>query len=86
MQASLRHQRLHFATDLAELRARPPGSLGHRYALWFAADGGQPLPDPVLQPGTAGDDAWLHQRVRHTHDLWHVGWPAVRPAPPARRP
>ena len=55
-----------------ELRALPPGSLGHRYALWFAAAGGQPLPDPVLEPGSDGDDLWLHQRVRHTHDLWHV--------------
>jgi ubiquinone biosynthesis protein COQ4 len=55
-----------------ELLQLPPDSLGHRYAIWFAAAGGQPLPDPVLEPDTAGDDAWLHQRVRHTHDLWHV--------------
>ncbi len=48
MQASLRRQLLHFATNLAALRALPPSSLGHRFALW------------------------LHQRVRHTHDLWHV--------------
>jgi ubiquinone biosynthesis protein Coq4 len=54
------------------LRALPADSLGHRYALWFAAAGGQPLPDPVLANGTAADDIWLHQRVRHTHDLWHV--------------
>jgi ubiquinone biosynthesis protein COQ4 len=26
----------------------------------------------VLQAGSDGDDTWLHQRVRHTHDLWHV--------------
>jgi ubiquinone biosynthesis protein Coq4 len=25
-----------------------------------------------LQAGSDGDDTWLHQRVRHTHDLWHV--------------
>ena len=56
----------------AELRALPAGSLGHAFALWFATAGGQPLPDPVLEPGTNGDDTWLHQRVRHTHDLWHV--------------
>ena len=31
-----------------------------------------PLPDPVLQAGTDGDDIWLHQRVRHSHDVWHV--------------
>ena len=56
----------------AELRAMPPGSLGQAYAVWFAAAGGQPLPDPVLEAGSDGDDLWLHQRVRHTHDLWHV--------------
>jgi ubiquinone biosynthesis protein Coq4 len=55
-----------------ELLALPPGSLGHSYASWFAAAGGQPLPEPVLEEGTGGDDIWLHQRVRHTHDLWHV--------------
>ena len=26
----------------------------------------------VFAAGTAADDQWLHQRVRHTHDLWHV--------------
>lgn len=26
----------------------------------------------MLAAGTAADDQWLHQRVRHTHDLWHV--------------
>jgi ubiquinone biosynthesis protein COQ4 len=56
----------------AELQALPAGSLGHAYVSWFATAGGQPLPDPVLQAGTDGDDIWLHQRVRHTHDLWHV--------------
>jgi ubiquinone biosynthesis protein Coq4 len=56
----------------AELLALPAESLGHAFASWFAAAGGQPLPDPVLQSGTSGDDTWLHLRVRHTHDLWHV--------------
>ena len=56
----------------AELKALEPGSLGQAYARWFADAGGQPLPDPVLQAGSDGDDTWLHQRVRHTHDLWHV--------------
>ena len=58
--------------DPAELRAMPSGSLGQADASWFAAAGGQPLPDPVLEAGSDGDDLWLHQRVRHTHDLWHV--------------
>jgi ubiquinone biosynthesis protein Coq4 len=65
--------------SLEQLQAMPNGSLGQAYALWFRSAGGQPLPDPVLMPGSAGDDAWLHQRVRHTHDLWHVvsGCPAT---------
>lgn len=56
----------------AELLALPPGSLGYAYASWFADAGGQALPEPVLQGGSDGDDTWLHLRVRHTHDLWHV--------------
>jgi ubiquinone biosynthesis protein Coq4 len=55
-----------------ELLALPTESLGHAYASWFAQAGGQPLPDSELQAGSEGDDIWLHQRVRHTHDLWHV--------------
>lgn len=55
-----------------DLRMLPPKSLGHAYASWFANAGGQALPDPVIQTGSDGDDTWLHQRVRHTHDLWHV--------------
>ncbi len=58
--------------SLSELFTLPPESLGHTYASWFADAGGQPLPDPVLQAGADGDDTWLHQRVRHTHDLWHA--------------
>ena len=71
--APLIHERFrgHWPSQ-AELLALPPQSLGHAYASWFAGAGGQPLPDPVLQAGSDGDDAWLHQRVRQTHDLWHV--------------
>jgi len=65
--------------NATELQAMPVDSLGHRYGSWFADAGGQPLPDALLQPGSDGDDTWLHQRVRHTHDLWHVvcGCPAT---------
>ena len=56
----------------SQLLALPEASLGHTYASWFVDAGGQPLPDPVLQEDSTGDDMWLHQRVRHTHDLWHV--------------
>ena len=55
-----------------ELLALPAESLGHRSATWFTNSGGQPLPEPVLAPGTDGDDTWQHQRVRRTHDVWHV--------------
>lgn len=58
--------------SLAALQAMPAGSLGRVYADWFAGAGGQPLPDPVIAAGSDGDDVWLHLRVRHTHDLWHV--------------
>ena len=40
----------------AELLALPTESLGHTYASWIADAGGQPLPDPVLQAGSDGDD------------------------------
>jgi len=58
--------------DLDALLALPPDSLGGCYARWFGGAGLAPPPDPVLDPGTDADDLWLHQRVRHTHDLWHV--------------
>lgn len=55
-----------------ELLAMPLGSLGQVYGSWFNTAGGKPLPDPVLQADSAADDGWIHQRVRHTHDVWHV--------------
>lgn len=58
--------------DQQELLAMPTESLGHRFAQWFEAAGGQRLPDPVLQGDSGDEDTWLHRRVRHTHDLWHV--------------
>jgi hypothetical protein len=62
----------------AELLAMPLGNLGLADYRWFVEADGQPLPDPVLQAGSDGDDTWLHVRVRHTphhlcdHDLWDV--------------
>ena len=37
----------------------------------------------MLEPGGDGDELWLHQRVRHTHNLWHVvsGCPPSPPTP-----
>lgn len=56
----------------AEFLALPSESLGHSYASCLASAGGDILPDPVLQDGSEGDDIWLHQRIRHSHDVWHV--------------
>ena len=58
--------------ELAELLALPSDTLGGRYGRWFGGAGLPPPPEPVLAAGTAADDQWLHLRVRHTHDLWHV--------------
>jgi ubiquinone biosynthesis protein Coq4 len=58
--------------SLEELLAMPEGSLGQVYAARFGATGLGRLPDPELAGGCPEDDAWLHLRVRHTHDLWHV--------------
>ncbi len=41
-------------------------NIGHAYSRWIVEAGAQPLPDPVLQAGSDGDDTWLHERVRHT--------------------
>ena len=59
--------------------ALPAKSLGHRYATWFENASGKPLPDPVLAPGTDGDDTWLQQQVRRTHHEW----PVVSGCPPS---
>lgn len=58
--------------SLEELLAMPEGSLGQAYASQFGAAGLGRLPEPELTAGCREDDAWLHLRVRHTHDLWHV--------------
>ena len=71
MRSSLRRQLLHLATDLSALAANPD-DLGHGFDLLTRS-----YPTPVADAARAalrsdGDDTWLHQRVRHTHDLWHV--------------
>jgi len=58
--------------SLEELLAMPEGCLGQAYTSQFGAAGLERLPDPELAAGCREDDAWLHLRVRHTHDLWHV--------------
>jgi ubiquinone biosynthesis protein COQ4 len=57
---------------MEELLALPADSLGHRYAAWMRAGGLDMPPPSTLPPELATADAWIHQRTRQTHDLWHV--------------
>jgi ubiquinone biosynthesis protein COQ4 len=59
--------------DLDTLAALPAGTLGHAYATFMRAHG---LTPDVFdgRPADVRDDraAYLIQRMRQTHDLWHV--------------
>ena len=65
--------------DSNTLSNLPEGTLGREFIKTLAAINYQSLPNPILEDGLAGDDQWLHQRLRHTHDIWHVvtGLPAT---------
>lgn len=57
--------------DFEALRALPATSLGGAYARMLEAKG---LDPDLFQrpPGLPDDDAYVAQRARQTHDLWHV--------------
>jgi ubiquinone biosynthesis protein COQ4 len=60
-------------TDLDALAALPAGTLGHAYASFLRARGLTPevfdgLPPEYSDPRIA----YIIQRLRQTHDLWHV--------------
>lgn len=57
--------------DFAALRALPPDTLGGAYVRALDAQG---LDPDIFQrpPGLPDDLAYVAQRVRQTHDLWHV--------------
>jgi len=57
--------------DFAALRALPPHTLGGAYASALRVQG---LDPDVFQrpPGLPDDLAYVAQRARQTHDLWHV--------------
>lgn len=57
--------------DFAALRALPPDTLGGAYARALQAQG---LDPDIFQrpPGLPEDLAYVAQRARQTHDLWHV--------------
>ena len=59
--------------DLAVLAALPAGTLGHAYATFMLSHGLTPnvfdgTPDEIADPHAA----YVVQRMRQTHDLWHV--------------
>ena len=58
--------------DLAALAALPPGTLGHAYAQFLSVRGLSP--DVFDAPIAVSDErvAYVAQRFRQTHDLWHV--------------
>ena len=61
------------SVDLAELAKLPEGTLGHAYAMFMTAHG---LTPDVFDgaPEDVHDErvAYVIQRMRQTHDLWHV--------------
>jgi len=59
--------------DLDALAALPAGTLGHAYATFLRARGLTPEVFDGAPPGFA-DPGWSYvvQRLRQTHDLWHV--------------
>lgn len=59
--------------DLAALAALPEGTLGHAYAAFLTSHGLTPeifdeAPEGISDPRLA----YVIQRMRQTHDLWHV--------------
>jgi ubiquinone biosynthesis protein Coq4 len=59
--------------DLDVLAALPPGTLGHAYAAFMRAHGITPhifdgAPDEIRDERAS----YVMQRMRQTHDLWHV--------------
>jgi ubiquinone biosynthesis protein COQ4 len=57
--------------DFAQLRALPASTLGGAYARALEANG---LDPDIFQrpPGLPDDFAYVAQRARQSHDLWHV--------------
>lgn len=57
--------------DLAALEALPDGTLGREYVRFLRDNGVTP---DVFKPLTGGDPQamYLAQRLRQSHDLWHV--------------
>lgn len=65
--------------EMATFSRMPEGTLGKELAKALTSLGDKKLPDPIIQSRMNGDDEWLHLRLRHTHDIWHVitGFPTT---------
>ena len=65
-------------SDRAALGRLPEGTLGRAYLAFVESEG--ITADGLLeaskerrgQPGESAETAWMHQRLRDTHDLWHA--------------
>jgi ubiquinone biosynthesis protein COQ4 len=67
------HRAIDSRTDLAALAALPEGTLGHAYATFLKGHGLTPeifdgSPAGITEPRRS----YIVQRMRQTHDLWHV--------------
>jgi len=59
--------------DLAALAALPAGTLGHAYASFMTSHGITPhIFDGAPEDVSDERAAYVIQRIRQTHDLWHV--------------
>lgn len=56
----------------AACAALPPGSLGAEYAAFMATRGFRAADRPAVRFVADGEVAWVAQRARECHDLWHV--------------
>ncbi|MGH7293725.1 MAG: Coq4 family protein [Polyangiaceae bacterium] len=64
-------------SDRERLRAMPAGSLGRAYLAfveseWISAEGIKTASEGRVGVSGSRDFAFIHQRMRDTHDLWHA--------------
>lgn len=62
----------HGSSSLTTLRTLPDGSLGREYARFMDVRSFTPESRPAVRFVDDPADAWVLQRYRDVHDLWHV--------------